>query len=321
MIVSRTYNENYYQNRKKIIEDFIQKENENYFEYIEEVESLVSSLKLTIKTMVSDEECNYEGITKRLDLINLSLEEEIDLIEKDINTCSITEKETKVLFDKMCQEEEKERLCFLDMLSKLKREMELKEFKIQNMEKLYVEIESMIKENIIYNNDYIFTIEQFSQFVSKNERILVEYKNLQKEKTVLEQRINELIKENINLRSQNESFDFHQVANVLEELSRIDKTYSLTLKSLEDKFKELSCENDQISQCLEKILKKHEKLSDENDKLNQQLISTFAHTKNSSTKSFSDEKYHDNYSTFYHNTSSITTIRTMQAKNVRSTHI
>ena len=100
----------------------------------------------------------------------------------------------------------------------LKNELESKEFTIQNMERLYVELENVIKDNIQKGNEQLLTMEQFNEFLSQNDKLKIEIKKLENEKERLNKDYNNLLKENLNLRSKDESFEIEKVKEVLDEV-------------------------------------------------------------------------------------------------------
>ena len=51
---ARQYNENYYTNRKKILQDFLKDEETETMKYIDETETLVSNTKMILKGIVTN---------------------------------------------------------------------------------------------------------------------------------------------------------------------------------------------------------------------------------------------------------------------------
>lgn len=114
----------------------------------------------------------------------------------------------------------------------MKKELEIKEYKIQNMEKLYVELENIIKENIKQGNSQLLSLEQFEDFISQNDKLREECLMLENEKQKCIEEYNNLLKENINLKSKDESFELEKIKSALEEISSMGNIH----KEAEEKF-------------------------------------------------------------------------------------
>ena len=75
------------------------------------------------------------------------------------------------------KEEENGSKEFTNKIDSLKNELESKGFTIQNMERLYIELEDVIKDNIQKGNEQLLSMEQFSNFLNQNIRLKEEIKS------------------------------------------------------------------------------------------------------------------------------------------------
>ena len=64
------------------------------------------------------------------------------------------------------KQEEKCTENYLQRIEQLKNELEDKEFTIQNMERLYVELENIIKDNMKNYREQLLSLEQFDNFMA-----------------------------------------------------------------------------------------------------------------------------------------------------------
>ena len=85
------YNENYYTSRKKILNDFLADEESENMKYIEETESLVSQTKMFLKDLISGN-VDFETLNDQLDDIQTELESDCNLIQSEINTLTVVDK-------------------------------------------------------------------------------------------------------------------------------------------------------------------------------------------------------------------------------------
>ena len=92
------------------------------------------------------------------------------------------------------KEEENGSNEYKNKLNSLKNELESKEFTIQNMERLYIELEDVIKDNIQKESVQLLTMEQFSNFFNQNVRLKDEIKELGQEKIKLEEKYSQILK-------------------------------------------------------------------------------------------------------------------------------
>jgi chromosome segregation ATPase len=273
MYTSRAYNENYFISRKKILEDFIKDEENDTMKYIDDIEQLVSSTKLALKGLVSGEFDHNQMKEKLLDIEN-ELSQECVFLEQDLSALNTTDKNIEQNTLELQRQEEKGTFHYLEKIEELKKDLEIKEFKIQNMERLYVELENIIKENIRLNNEQLLTLEQFSEFVSQNDRLKEECELLEEEKRQCIQDYNNLLRENVNLRSKDESFEIEKIKDALEEISamgNLHKEAELKINKLQEKFKDLNKECNNLTSQIKMITKNLESLNIDNIRLNKEL--------------------------------------------------
>ena len=273
MNTTRQYNENYYVSRKKILDDFFQEEEKENLNYIDSIENLVSSTKVSLKNVVMGE-CIYISIKDKLELMEKDLNISCENFIQSISTLNETEKNIEVSTVDHQKHEEKSIYQNKDKLDDLKRQMEYKEFKIQNMERLYVELENVIKENIKNNSEQLLTLEQFVDFISQNDKIKEECENLENEKKNLLEDYNILLRENVNLRSKDESFELEKVKFALEEISNMGNLHSEAenkVNLLQTKFSDLNKEYNFLNNQVAVINKSLESLTFDNTQLNKDL--------------------------------------------------
>jgi hypothetical protein len=273
MYTSRAYNENYFISRKKILEDFLKDEENETMKYIDDIENIVSSTKQVLKGLVSGE-FDYTNLKNRLIEIENEISLECSSLEQDISTLNTTDKNIEITTLDLQKQEERGTSSYLERIEELKRDLELKEFKIQNMERLYVELENIIKENIRLNNEQLLTLEQFSEFVAQNEKLKDECDVLEEEKKKCVEDYNNLLKENVNLRSKDESFELEKIKDALEEISamgNLHKEAEIKINKLQERYKDLSKECDELTIQIKAITKNLESLNIDNIKLNKEL--------------------------------------------------
>lgn len=273
MYTSRQYNENYYVSRKKILEEFLKEEEHETMKYIEDIENLVSSTKLVLKGLVSGE-LDYAKMREKLIDIENDLTNDCGSLEQDISTLNTTDKNIEQTTVDLQKQEERGTENYLDKIEDLKKELESKEFKIQNMERLYVELENIIKENIRLGNDQLLSLDQFSEFVSQNDKLKLECDGLEEEKKKSIEDYNNLLRENVNLRSKDESFELEKVKDALEEMATmgtLHKEAEIKINKLQDKFKDLNKECNDLTNQIVQITKNLESLNIDNNKLNKEL--------------------------------------------------
>lgn len=315
MFTARQYNENYYTTRKKILEDFMKEEENETMKYIEDIESLVSSTKLVLKGLVSGE-LDYSKMRERLVDIENDLTNDCGSLEQDISTLNTTDKNIEQTTIDLQKQEERGTEGYLDRIEDLKKELESKEFRIQNMERLYVELENIIKENIRIGNDQLLSLDQFADFVSQNDKLKDECDALEEEKKNCIEDYNNLLRENVNLRSKDESFELEKVKDALEEMATmgtLHKEAEIRINKLQDKFKDLNKECNGLTSQIMHISKNLESLNIDNPKINREIAvinKELYPLKQKLNKSFTETTKEDENSVFaYSNTEVFDSIR------------
>lgn len=269
------YNENYYTSRKKILNDFLADEESENMKYIEETESLVSQTKMFLKDLISGN-VDFETLNDQLDDIQTELESDCNLIQSEINTLTVVDKNIENQTLEIQKQEEQATKEYKEKIEQLKSELEAKEFSIQNMERLYLELENVIKENMNQERDQLLTMEQFNDFISQNDKLKKEIKLLQIEKEKLTNDYNNLLKENLNLRSKDESFEVEKIKDALNEITilkgNIDsKSAESKIKSLQEKNKQLTKECNELADKISKLTINLKALNIDNAKFNEEL--------------------------------------------------
>lgn len=273
MYTSRPYNEIYYQTSKKLKEDFQKDEENETMKYIDDLEQLVSSTKLVLKSLVNGE-LNYETLKQRLSEIEQDLSSDCNNLENEIKVLQQAEKEIEKNTQELEIQEKEGFNNYVKKIEDLKKELEIKEYKIQNMEKLYVELENIIKENIKQGNSQLLSLEQFEDFISQNDKLREECLMLENEKQKCIEEYNNLLKENINLKSKDESFELEKIKSALEEISsmgNIHKEAEEKIHKLQIKYNELNKECEDLTKNIVKVVKNLDALNLENHKLSKEL--------------------------------------------------
>ncbi len=273
MYTTRGYNENYYTSRKKILNDFLKDEETENMKYIEETENLVSQTKMFLKDLVSGQ-LDFEALNEQLEDIETELETDCNIMQGEINTLQTMDKNIEKQINEVQTQEEIGTKDYLKKIEDLKNELESKEFTIQNMERLYVELENVIKDNIQKGNEQLLTMEQFNDFLSQNDKLKTEIKKLENEKERLNKDYNNLLKENLNLRSKDESFEIEKVKEVLDEVGAkglSQKEAEKKITALQNKYKQLNQECVQLNEKINKLTNNLRGLNIENDKFNEEL--------------------------------------------------
>jgi DNA repair exonuclease SbcCD ATPase subunit len=300
MFTSRAYNDNYYISRKKILDDFLKEEEEETMKYIDEVEQMVSNTKLILKGLVSGE-LDFDGVKNMLTELETDLEQDCENINEEILELNNTDKNIEESTKELQITEEKGNKSYFEKIEELKKELEIKEFKIQNMERLYVDLENIIKENIRLGNEQLLSLDQFAEFVQQNDGLKYECDKLEFEKRNLIEEYNNVLRENVNLRSKDESFEFEKVKDALEEISMLGylhKEAESRINKLQEKFKELNKEGANLTNQIKTITKNLESLNIDNHKLNRELKSInreLCPTWKKLNKSFSENTVYNNF--------------------------
>jgi chromosome segregation ATPase len=270
---NRGYNENYYTNRKKILQEFLREEEADTMKYIDDTENLVSSTKMILNGVVTGE-MDYNQIKEKLTEIDKELTNDCNDLNKELQKLNGRDKEIEKNTLELQKQEEKCTENYLQRIEQLKNELEDKEFTIQNMERLYVELENIIKDNMNNKREQLLSLEQFDNFVAQNDRIKKECELLEEEKNKLLKDYNNLLRENLNLKSKDESFEIEKIKDVLEEISTmgtLQKEAESRIKKLQDRYSQLSNECNDLTEQIKSITKTLEGLNIDNPRLNKEL--------------------------------------------------
>ena len=271
------YNENYYTSRKKLLNDFLKDEETENMKYIEETENLVSQTKMFLKDLVSNQ-LDFESLNDQLEDIQTELETDCNIMQGELNTLQTLDKNIEKQINDVQKQEEQGTKDYMKKIEELKNELESKEFTIQNMERLYVELENIIKDNIQKGNEQLLTMEQFNDFLSQNEQLKNEIKLLEEEKNKLNKDYNQLLKENINLRSKDESFEVEKIKEVLDEIGAkglSQKDAERKIYNLQNKNKKLEKECNNLKEKIKKLTNSLRGLNIDNQKFNNELLNIY----------------------------------------------
>ena len=131
LIPNRNFNEKYYINRKKILQDFLKDEETETLKNIDDTENLVSKTKMILKGIVTGE-YDYSIIKERLAEIDNDLVTDCENYNKDLENLTKEENEIAKQTIDLQKQEEKGTEAYLQKIESLKNELESKEFTIQN---------------------------------------------------------------------------------------------------------------------------------------------------------------------------------------------
>ena len=216
------YNENYFTTRKKILNDFMKDEEKENLKYIEETESLVSQTKMFLKDLLSGQ-VDFDILNDQLEDIQTELENDCNVMKGEISTLKALDENIEKQITNLQKEEENGTKEYMNKIDSLKNELESKEFTIQNMERLYIELEDVIKDNIQKGNEQLLTMEQFSDFLNQNVRLKEEIKLLEQEKIQLDEKYSQILKENVTLRRNDEEYDKKKIDEILKDFEFKEK--------------------------------------------------------------------------------------------------
>ena len=270
---NRGYNENYFMNRKKILQEFLKEEESDTMKYIEDTENLVSSTKMILNGVVTGE-MDYNQIKEKLTEIDQELTADCNVLNKELQKLNEKDKEIEKNTVELQKQEEKCTENYLQRIEQLKNELEDKEFTIQNMERLYVELENIIKDNMAQKREQLLSLEQFDNFVAQNDKIKKECELLEEEKNKLLKEYNNLLRENLNLKSKDESFEIEKIKDVLEEISTmgtLQKEAESRIRKLQERYSQLSTECNDLTDQIKSITKTLEGLNIDNPRLNKEI--------------------------------------------------
>ena len=254
------YNENYFTTRKKILNDFMKDEENENLKYIQETESLVSQTKLFLKDLLSGQ-VDFDVLNDQLEDIQTELESDCNIMKGEINTLKAMDENIEKQITLLQKEEENGSNEYKNKINSLKNELESKEFTIQNMERLYIELEDVIKDNIQKESEQLLTMEQFSNFLNQNVKLKDEIKQLEQEKIKLDEKYSQVLKENVRLRKNNEEYDKQKVEEILKsfdkEKNRIAKEEAMKkINEYKNKQQKLNKEYNDIKDNIEKLILK-----------------------------------------------------------------
>ena len=80
---NRGYNENYFMNRKKILQEFLKEEESDTMKYINDTENLVSSTKMILNGVVTGQ-MDYNQIKEKLTEIDQELTADCNNLNKEL---------------------------------------------------------------------------------------------------------------------------------------------------------------------------------------------------------------------------------------------
>ena len=272
----QNYNENYFTTRKKILNDFMKDEENENLKYIEETESLVSQTKMFLKDLLSGQ-VDFDILNDQLEDIQTELENDCNMMKGEINTLKTMDENIEKQIENLQKEEENGSKEYMNKINSLKNELESKEFTIQNMERLYIELEDVIKDNIQKGNDQLLTMEQFSDFLNQNVRLKEEIKALEQEKIKLDEKYSKILKENVSLRKNDEEYEKQKIEEILKEFENKGKNKEgkeEALKKINEykkKQKKLYDEYNNIKNKIEKLINTLKGLNVENNNFNYYL--------------------------------------------------
>lgn len=251
-----SYNENYFTTRKKILNDFMKDEESENLKYIEETESLVSQTKLFLKDLLSGT-VDFDILNDQLEDIESELQSDCNVMKGEITSLQQMDSNIEKQIANLQKEEESGNKEYMKKIETLKNELESKEFTIQNMERLYIELEDVIKDNIQKGNEQLLTMEQFSEFLNQNLKLKEDIKKLELEKIKINQQYNQVLKENVFLRKNDELYEQKKIQEILDDFEFKDKNK----QAKDDAIKKIG-----------EFKKKQKKLNDEYDAILNKII-------------------------------------------------
>ena len=144
------------------------------------------------------------------------------------------------------------------------------------MERLYIELEDVIKDNIQKGNEQLLTMEQFSNFLNQNVRLKDEIKELEQEKMKLDEKYSQVLKENVLLRKKDEEYDKQRVEDILKsydkEKNKTGKDEAIKkINEYQNKQNKLNKEYDDIKEKIENLILNLRGLNIESNNFNQHL--------------------------------------------------
>ena len=272
----QNYNENYFTTRRKLLNDFMKDEETENLKYIEEIESLVSQTKMFLKDLLSGQ-VDFDILNDQLEDIQTELENDCSIMKGEIATLQTVDANIENQISNLQKEEELATKNYMTKIQNLKNDLESKEFTIQNMERLYIELEDVIKDNIQKGNEQLLTMEQFSDFLGQNNRLKEDIKFLEKEKSRLDGEYNKVLKKNVELRKNNEEFQRKEIQQIINSIKNEEKNKDVkneNLKKIDDlqkKEQKLFLEYENIKNKVEILIRGLRGLDLENQNFNAHL--------------------------------------------------
>ena len=145
------------------------------------------------------------------------------------------------------------------------------------MERLYIELEDVIKDNIEKGNEQLLTMEQFSNFLNQNVQLKEDIKQLEQEKIKLDEKYSQVLKENVMLRKKDEEYDKKKLEEILKsydkEKNKAGKEEALKkINEYKIKQQKVNNEYENIKNKIENLILVLKGLNIENKNFNDHLI-------------------------------------------------
>ena len=213
---------NFISNRKRLLADFTKDEEQEKQKYIQEAESLIIKTKSFIKDLMG-EKVNFDSLAKQLDLIENELSNNCNKIKKEVSLLELRQNSLKKRIANLQNDDIKSNNIFKEKINELQSDLKSKEKTIQNMERIYIELENLIQTNIDNENEDLLTMEQFTDFVSQNQKLKDEIKIMENEKIIIEGKYNKVLKENLILRKNDEKYENEFLKKLINEIKKKKK--------------------------------------------------------------------------------------------------
>lgn len=228
-----TNENNYTSNRNKLLNDFTKDEQQEKQKYIEETESLILKTKSFIKDLMGGQ-VKFDSLIKQLDLIETEFGNNYNKINKEVSLLQLRQNSLKKRILNLQIDDIKNNNMFKEKINTLQTDLKSKERTIQNMERIYIELEDIIQNNIDDGNEDLLTMEQFTDFVSQNQKLKDEIKVIENEKINIEGKYNKILKENMILRKNDERFENEFLKKLMNEIENREKNKNVRDNLLKD---------------------------------------------------------------------------------------
>ena len=228
-----TNENNYTSNRNKLLNDFTKDEQQEKQKYIEETESLILKTKSFIKDLMGGQ-VKFDSLIKQLDLIETEFGNNYNKINKEVSLLQLRQNSLKKRILNLQIDDIKNNYMFKEKINTLQTDLKSKERTIQNMERIYIELEDIIQNNIDDGNEDLLTMEQFTDFVSQNQKLKDEIKVIENEKINIEGKYNKILKENMILRKNDERFENEFLKKLMNEIENREKNKNVRDNLLKD---------------------------------------------------------------------------------------